>query len=81
MALYYVPRATGVVITPNPVKQNQALKIAVRLEDLQRDLYSYVSFAGDDNLAGADYVGRTLGRKDYVYAGDAYAGEETTICQ
>lgn len=81
MALYYVPRAQSVTITPNPVGQNQTFRIAATIADLRVELFPYVSFADNDNLSGADYVGRTLGKKEYVYAGDAYAGEETNTCQ
>ena len=81
MALYPVPRVQSVTITPNPVTQNAQLQIALVIADIQRELYPYVSFADGTNLAGADYVGRTLGKKEYVYAADAYAGEETSECQ
>ena len=81
MALYPVPRVQSVTITPNPANQNARLQITLVIADVQRELYPYVSFADGTNLAGADYVGRTLGKKEYVYAADAYAGEEISVCQ
>ncbi len=81
MAIYNVPRVQSVMITPNPANQNSLLTISCVIEDVQRDLFPYVSFSDGTNLAGADYVGRTLGKKEYVYAADAYAGEETSECQ
>ena len=81
MALYYVPRVQSVTITPQPAAQNSTCLVSASIDDIQMELYPYVGFADDDNLSGSDYVGRPIGKKEYVYAGDAYAGEETAICQ